>query len=309
MKYILQSIALLATTLFLPLVVSAAEPSGEPGVILEDASVAVSTVTAIDEKTRQITLKDPDGDKSTFTAGPEVRNFAQIKRGDQVIMSYYEGFALELGPKGSGTEAKVKSVEVTRAKLGEKPSMSITNSTVAIGIVKAINRENRTVTLQGAERTINLAVSDDVDLSNVKVGDTAEAVYIASYAVQVVAAPKVSGTVELESTAIAIGIGITWGHGTLTLHDGTTHKIKISGLSVLDLGISKLKTTGDVYNLVELKDLDGSFIAGEVGIAVGKGPSSTTLKNANGVVIKLKAEQKGVRLTIAPAGMSIKLVE
>jgi hypothetical protein len=309
MKHILQSIALLATTLFLPLAVSAGEPAGEPGVMVEDAAVAVATVTAIDEKTRQITLKGPEGDTLTFTAGPEVRNFAQIKRGDRVLMSYFEGFALALGPKGSGATGEFTALEVTRAKPGDKPAASVTSRTVAVGTVKAIDHEHRVVTLQGAESTVQLEVSEDVDLSKVKVGDTAEAVYIASYAVQVVPAPKVSGTIKLESTSVALGIGVEWGHGTLTLHDGTTHKIKINGLSVIDLGISKIKATGEVFNLVELKDLDGTFFAGEAGIAVGVGGSATAMKNGNGVVMQLKSTQEGIKLTLAPEGLSIKLVE
>ena len=309
MKHTLQSIALLVTTLFLPLAVSAAGLAGEPGVMVEDAAVAVATVVAIDEKTRQITLKGPEGDKLTFTAGPEVRNFAQVKRGDRVLMSYFEGFALALGPKGGGATAEIAALEVTRAKPGDKPAASVTSKTVAVGTVKAIDRKHRLVTLQGAERTVELEVSEDVDLSKVKVGDTAEAVYIASYAVQVIPAPKVSGTIKLESASVALGIGVEWGHGTLTLHDGTTHKIKITGLSVLDLGVSEIKATGEVFNLVELKDLGGTFFAGEAGIAVGLGGSATAMKNDNGVVMQLTSSQKGIKLTLAPEGLSIKLAE
>ena len=309
MKYITQSIALLVTALFLPLAVSAAEPAGEPGVMMEDAAVAVAVVTAIDEKTRQITLKGPEGDKVTFTAGPEVRNFAQIKRGDRVLMSYFEGFALALGPKGSGTEAEFSALEVTRAKLGDKPAASITSRTAAVGIVKAIDRAHRLVTLEGPERTVQLEVAEDVDLSKVKVGDSVEALYVASYAVQVIPAPKVSATVKLKSMTVALGIGVEWGHGTLTLHDGSTHKIKINGLSVIDLGVSEVKATGEVFNLVELTDLDGTFFAGEAGLSLGMGGSASALKNGNGVVMQLKAIQEGVRLTLAPEGLTIKLVE
>lgn len=316
MKNTLQSIALSATVLgllaailFLPPVVSAAASAGEPGVMAEDAAVAVATVVAVDEKTRNITLKGPEGDKWTFTAGPEVQNFAQIKRGDRVIVAYYEGFALALGPKGSGAKAKASMVEVARAKPGDKPAMSITETTVAVGVVKAVDPKTRKVTLQGAERTITLEAAEDLDLSTIKAGDTAEAVYIQSYAVQVVPAPKVSGTIKLESTSIAVGIGVKWGKGTLTLHDGTTHKVKINGLSVIDVGVTKIEASGEVFNLVELTDLDGTFLAGEAGIALGPGRSAAAMKNNKGVVIQLRSTQKGVKLTLAPEGLSIKLAE
>ena len=316
MKFSLQSIvfsatalALLATPLFLPPAVSAAASSDEPGVMVENAAAAVAVVVAVDEKTRHITLKGPEGDSWTFTAGPEVRNFAQIKRGDRVLVSYYEGLAVALGPKGSGAKAKASTVDVDRAKPGEKPGMSVTETTVAVGIVKAVDHKRRMVTLQGAERTLHLEASKDVDLSKVKVGDTAEAVYIQSYAVQVVAAPKVSGTIKLETTSVALGIGVEWGHGTLTLDDGTTHKVEIKGLSVIDVGVSKIEASGEVFNLVELTDLNGTFFAGQAGIAMGPGRSATAMKNANGVVIQLKSTQKGVKLTLAPEGLSIKVAE
>ena len=217
MKRTLQSMTLLATMLLVPLAVATAEHLGEPGVMAEDAAVAVATVVAVDEKTREITLKGPEGDEVTFTAGPEVRNFAQIKRGDRVMMSFFEGFALTLGPKGSGVKERLKTLEVARAKPGERPAAMITSSIAAVGVVKAIGLEDRTVTLEGVEETVVLEAAEDVDLSQIKVGNEVEALCIESYAVKVVPAPKVSGTVELESTSVAIGVGVEWGHGKLTL--------------------------------------------------------------------------------------------
>ena len=309
MKNNLLFIALLATMLLVPFTVSADENAGEPAIMLEDAAVAVATVVAIDEESRKITLKDVDGDESTFTAGPEVRNFDQVKRGDQVIISFHEGFALAFGPKGSGVRERIDSVNVERAELGEKPAVMITGSVVAIGAVMAVDVENRKVTLKGAKQTVVLTASEDIDLSQVKVGDEVEAVYIKSYAVNVIPAPKVSGTVKIESTSVAVGVGVEWGHGTLTMYDGTTHKFDVRGLSVLDLGISKISATGEVFNLVEAKDLNGFFIAGEAGAALGGGGSVQAMKNGNGVVMQLRSTQTGVKLTLAPEGLGIDLVE
>lgn len=305
MKHAISSIMLSASMMLSTLAVSAAEAEA----IAADAAVAVASVVAVDEKTRAITLVGPEGDEWTFTAGPEVRNFAQIKRGDRVIASYYAGFALGLGPKGSGVRERIDAVRVDRAKLGDKPAGMLTRSIEAVGLVKAIDRENRAVTLQGAKQTVVLEVSEDVDLSQVKVGDEVEAIYIESYAINVVPAPEVSGTVTLESKSVAIGIGVSWGHGTLTMYDGTTYKFKVNGLSVVDLGISKISATGEVYNLVQAKDLNGTFIAGEAGVTLLGGGSVSAMKNSNGVVMQLKSSQKGMRLTLAPGGLQVELVE
>jgi hypothetical protein len=179
----------------------------------------------------------------------------------------------------------------------------------AVGSVKSVNTENRVVVLEGAKNTVALAVSKDVDLSEIKVGSEVEAVYIESYAINLVPAPKVSGTVTIESTSIAIGVGVTWGHGVFTMHDGSTHKFKVSGLSIVDLGVSKISATGEVFNLVELNDLNGSFATGEVGIVIVEGGSASAMKNSKGVVMQLQSSQKGLKLTVAPGGMDVKLVK
>ena len=43
-----------------------------------------ATITAIDKATRDVTLKGPQGNEMTVTAGPEVKNFEKLKVGDQV---------------------------------------------------------------------------------------------------------------------------------------------------------------------------------------------------------------------------------
>lgn len=222
-----------------------------------DAAVAVDVVVGIDKESRTITLKNEAGDEWVFTAGPEVRNFDQIKRGDLVLMEYYSVFALELGPKGSGIKERASVVEVERAKAGEKPGVKVTGSTFVEAEVKAVDKKRRTVTVQGPEKEVVFEVSKEVDLSKIKAGQEVEALYVESYAVSVASAPKVSGTVNITSTSVAVGIGFEWGHGTLTMYDGTTHDFKVSGLSVLDVGVSSIEATGKVYHLVEAKDLEG----------------------------------------------------
>lgn len=305
MKHMLSVVVLLVTIMATNFAVYAAESVA----LDEGAAVAVATVVSVDEKTRAVTLAGPEGDHWTVTAGPEAQNFAQIKRGDRVIASYYQGFAIGIGPKGSGVKDRLDTVEVDRAKKGEKPSVMLTRSIVAEGVVKAVDTEDRVVILEGVEKTVALEVSEDVDISEIKVGGAVEVVYVESYAINFIPAPKVSGTVTLESTSVAFGIGVTWGHGVMTMDDGTTHKFKVDGLSVVDLGISKISATGEVFNLVEAKDLNGAFITGEVGITIIGGGSASAMSNGNNVVMQLKSTQKGLRLTVAPGGMKIKLVE
>jgi hypothetical protein len=299
----------LATMVMLPfLLFSAAAQAEETGVAgVADAAIAVDVIVNIDKESRAITLKNEEGEEWVFNAGPEVRNFDQLKRGDLVIMAYYTGLAIALEPKGSGLKERIKEVQLERAAPGDKPGMKLTESIYAAAEVTAVDTEHQTVTLQGARGTLVLKGGDDVDLSKISVGQEVEALYVKSYAISVEPAPKVSGTVEMKTTTVALGVGVEWGKGTLTMYDGSSQAFKVNGLTVVDVGVTSAEAMGEVYHLVEAKDLEGNFTAGEAGAAFVGGGAAIAMKNENGVVMKLKSKQKGVRLTLGGKGLSIKL--
>lgn len=118
--------------------------------------------------------------------------------------------------------------------------------------------------------------------------------------------PKPSGKVTIETKAVAIGIGFSWGDGTLTFQ-GKDHKFKVKGLSVIDVGISTISADGDVYHLEKVADFPGTFSAAEAGIAIGGGSGAQVMKNQNGVLIKLTSKKAGVQLKLAPEGLKIEM--
>jgi Cu/Ag efflux protein CusF len=272
-----------------------------------EAAVAVDVIVGIDSETRTITLKNEAGEEYTYTAGPEVKNFDQLERGDQVIMSYFSGFVFTLNPTGATGEESVTDVAIATAKEGEKPGIAVSASKNVTAVVAEIDKPNRIVILQGPERLLALKVSDRVDLDTVEVGQEVEAFYTESYAIAVEPAPEVSGTISMESKTVAVGLGVSWGSGTLTMYDGTTHQFSLRGLSVIDVGITGVEATGEVFNLVEAKDLEGDFVAGEAGATLIGGGSVMALRNSNGVVLKLRSKQQGLRLTLSGAGLRIRL--
>ena len=125
-------------------------------------------------------------------------------------------------------------------------------------------------------------------------------------AVALAAEPAPSGSLTITSKVVAIGVGVTWGDGTLT-YQGKTHAFSVDGLSVADLGISSITSSGEVFNLSKLSDFSGNYAAGEAGIAIAGGPSDVILKNQNGVVIRLHGTQQGGRLTLAAQGVKLQL--
>ena len=120
------------------------------------------------------------------------------------------------------------------------------------------------------------------------------------------AADNPSGTVSIESRSVALGVGVSWGDGKLH-YKGKTHTFSIKGLSVVDLGVSKVTATGKVFHLNKLEDFSGNFAAAQAGAAVGGGMSAVALKNQNGVVMELTSTQTGVKLTLAGEGLEVKL--
>jgi hypothetical protein len=118
------------------------------------------------------------------------------------------------------------------------------------------------------------------------------------------AEPPPSGTVTLSSKAVALGIGVSWGDGSLTF-GGKKYPFSVEGLSVADLGVSSITTTGEVFNLKNVADFSGNFVAGEAGIAIAGGPTDQILKNQNGVVLRLHGTQTGARLTLAAQGVKL----
>ena len=115
-----------------------------------------------------------------------------------------------------------------------------------------------------------------------------------------------SGKVWVESRSVAIGIGVSWGDGKLSFQ-GKDHIFNVNGLSVIDLGVSKVTANGEVFNLKKLSDFNGNYVAGTAGATVGGGAGAVIMKNQNGVVLKLTSTSQGVQLTLAGSGVDIKL--
>jgi hypothetical protein len=115
-----------------------------------------------------------------------------------------------------------------------------------------------------------------------------------------------SAKVTLESTSVAIGVGVSWGDGVLE-YRGRKYPFAVKGLSVMDLGVSKVTARGVVQNLNKLEDFDGNYVLAEAGASVGGGEGVAALKNQNGVEMALTATGQGIRLSLAQGGVDVKL--
>jgi hypothetical protein len=115
-----------------------------------------------------------------------------------------------------------------------------------------------------------------------------------------------TGTITFTGGAVALGIGYQWGSGVLT-YGGVDYPFKVSGLSVIDVGASRVTGTGRVSGLRKLSDFNGNYVAATAGATLAGGGSATVLRNQNGVTIDGIASSQGARLTLAPSGVNITL--
>jgi len=115
--------------------------------------------------------------------------------------------------------------------------------------------------------------------------------------------------IRVSAKSVALGVGYSWGDGTLQ-YQGKEYPFSITGLSLVNIGISGLTAVGKVYDLKRMADFSGSYAGSAATFAVAGGASDITLRNANGVVIVLsgeQAKQSGTQFSLAAGGVNFKL--
>lgn len=143
---------LLLGSLAMPLAASAA-------VVGAALTTASGRVTAVDPATRTITLQGANGNTVEVVAGPDVRNFQQIKPGDTLTLDYYESVAIDVRRAGSGVPEVVTETAATRSAKGARPGGAIGRQTTITAEIWHINKSANLVTLvgpQGGRRTIQV---------------------------------------------------------------------------------------------------------------------------------------------------------
>jgi len=112
--------------------------------------------------------------------------------------------------------------------------------------------------------------------------------------------------IEFSGGSVAAGIGFSWGSGTLT-QAGNQYPLKIEGLTLASVGITKASAYGKVYRLKNLTDINGTYVAVGTGATVAVGGTAVAMKNEKGVIIDLYTTTEGLSLSLGTAGVKIEL--
>lgn len=122
------------------------------------------------------------------------------------------------------------------------------------------------------------------------------------------AAPSavVSGKVK----SVGFMVGLRWGNGVLTLSNGEQRRFSILGGKILETGIAANVFTGEVYNLNNVDDFEGTYWGASQKISIVKSRGEAIANNSRCVVVRIRAVGHGLQLSApAPSGVEISFTD
>ncbi|MFZ6049517.1 hypothetical protein ACFW0H_25755 [Pseudomonas sp. CR3202] len=140
--------------------------TGAPGGVTTETEQISAVVKYVDQAKRTFTLEDEQGNRQTFHAVPEMRNFPQLKVGDRVKAIVAQERVVYLRKPGEAQEDGAAGVVATTPE-GAKPGMLVADTVEVTAVVKVIDKANHTATLEfadGSRRTVK--VRPDVELKD-----------------------------------------------------------------------------------------------------------------------------------------------
>jgi len=179
------------TQLMLALAVAAfvatAVPVGAQKPVTQGTSVSESfTITAIDYKSRIVTLRDAKGESDTMYCGPEVTRFDALKVGDKVTFRYYESVVYAIQKPGTAKPGAAAATGGLVRTPGQKPGGTLSQQMTATVTVNAIDTKVPSVTITAADGAkMSFKVENPKNLEGVKVGDKVDITYTQALAVSV----------------------------------------------------------------------------------------------------------------------------
>lgn len=147
------------------------ERPGMPAAIAACEAKADFMVRSVDQANRTLTLQAPDGSICTCTAGKAVRNFDQIKAGDEIRALMVDEMAVSVRKAGAAPVAGAADM-VALAPKGDKPGMFMVKSDEISAKILGIDTGKRMITLEGpGGKDKIIKAAPNVNLAELAKGD------------------------------------------------------------------------------------------------------------------------------------------
>lgn len=172
---------------------SVSSANNKPVVKKESIKTVLATIEEIDLENRMITLKGEKGKIYDMKVGPQAKNLAQLKKGDEVKLKYSEAVSARVYKAGEAPVIQEKSASLETAKEGAMPGGKISASSTITATVASIDMKKPSVDLKNSEgKILTVKIEDRRNLANVKVGDEVVITYTEALAISVEKAKKKS---------------------------------------------------------------------------------------------------------------------
>ena len=154
------------------------------GVTIVASVTATATVKKINQKSREVTIKTDDGKEYSFVASSDVKNLAQVKKGDKITVVYAESVAYQVRKHG---DAALETTDVAVvAQPGAKPAGAVAQQTMLSVKVTAIDKAVPSITFMGPKgNSKTIKVKDPQKLQGIQVGDVVDLTYTEAIAIKV----------------------------------------------------------------------------------------------------------------------------
>jgi hypothetical protein len=151
---------------------------------------ASATIEAIDAENRLLSIRGPGG-AATIVAGPEVKNFDQIRVGDEVKVKYTAALAAAI-TKSKATPTTTVDAAAYAAPAGAKPAGAVGASVTTTVQIESVDTSFDAVTFKrpdGFVRTIAVSSPEGKKfIRTLKKGDMVDVEYTEALAISVVPA-------------------------------------------------------------------------------------------------------------------------
>jgi Cu/Ag efflux protein CusF len=159
------------------------------GTVARAGNVSKSaTITAINQSTRVVTLKDEKGNVEDIRCGPEIARFNELKVGDVVTFSYHAAVVYQIAKAGAATTAA--GADIVRGQ-GVKPSGAVTQQLKTTVTIESVDAAASSITVRTADgHSMTPRVQDKKNLEGLKAGDKVEITFTEALMVTVDAPKK-----------------------------------------------------------------------------------------------------------------------
>jgi hypothetical protein len=113
--------------------------------------------------------------------------------------------------------------------------------------------------------------------------------------------------IQMEIGKVGFVVGFSGGSGTLTCN-GQSYALEVGGMSAgLVIGGSRVSLVGEVRNLHQISDIEGTYTGVGASAAAGGGANNVVARNQKGVQLVMRGRQAGLEASLDLGGTRIKL--